>query len=732
MPQQQAESDLAFSLLEEGVQRQLYRMAWRSLRAIQAEAIRAYASSADGLLIMAETAGGKTEAAFLPVLSEVSRQPAGSVRAMYVGPLKALINDQFGRLEELCSLIDVPVHRWHGDVSASQKSALVRNPGGVLLITPESIESLLINRTSHLRQMFGGLRAIVIDELHSFLEGERGLHLASLLSRLREYQGANERPARMIGLSATIGDPDAARHYLQPDAPERVRLITDSGAQKEIQFKIHGYVQRPSRDDEPAEQAEMETLAHLAEDMVEHCRTHSNLVFANAKGDIEILADLANQICRRESLPESFLVHHGSLSKEVRQSTEESMKAGRALTTICSSTLEMGIDIGSVRMVGQIGAPWSVSSFKQRLGRSGRRDDEPRRLRGYVTHELESGAVDPVAELPLDLLQAVAVCELMLERWVEPPRPSRCDFSTLAQQVMSSIAELGSFDRDALYKRLCVTGPFRAIGRTRFDLALDALVKADVVERGPDGRLILGLLGEKLKSRKDFYAAFATPSEFTLIAGDKTLGTLPVRTMPKVGQNIIFSARRWIIEAVDLEGQRLVLRPSRRGGKPKFLSEGGEIHIRIRQRMASLLTERDEPAYLDKEALAMLRQARESGVARGLGARMVAELTDKSSLWWTWTGTREQRTLMAVLTDLRIEAYDRGVAVECMIPAMGLRQRLHGRASMPMDLQKLAAASRCPARRKYDDLFPESLLLHSVAEDLMEPVVLADYIGAAS
>lgn len=177
----------AFDLLAPGVQRQLYAMGWPSLRPIQADAIRAFSGTGNDLLIMAETAGGKTEAAFLPVLSAISDEPSGSVRALYVGPLKALINDQFGRLEDLCTHLEVGVHRWHGDVPASRKAALVKEPGGVLLITPESLESLLINRTGHLERLFGGLRAVVIDEVHSFLEGERGLHLASLLVRLRRY-----------------------------------------------------------------------------------------------------------------------------------------------------------------------------------------------------------------------------------------------------------------------------------------------------------------------------------------------------------------------------------------------------------------------------------------------------------------------------------------------------------------------------------------------------------------
>jgi ATP-dependent Lhr-like helicase len=159
-------------------------MQWTNLRPLQVDAIRYLLQTEGDAILSAATASGKTEAAFLPILSKIAAQPRDSVRVIYVGPLKALINDQFGRIEELCNHLDVPVHRWHGDVPASKKAKLVQNPGGVLLITPESLESLFINRSSALRSLFGGLEFVVVDELHSFLDNERGLHLRSLLSRL--------------------------------------------------------------------------------------------------------------------------------------------------------------------------------------------------------------------------------------------------------------------------------------------------------------------------------------------------------------------------------------------------------------------------------------------------------------------------------------------------------------------------------------------------------------------
>jgi len=219
-------------------------MHWESLRPLQVSGIREILTTRQHVILAAPTAAGKTEAAFLPILSAIADESAGSVRAVYVGPLKALINDQFARIGDLCTHLDMPVHSWHGDIAANKKAKLIADPGGVLLITPESIESLFVNRPSHLRTVFAGLRFIVIDELHTFLDNERGLHLRSLLTRLL---GKTENPAtvRLIGLSATIGDMAVAKRYLAPDAPETVSLVEDAGGGKELKLRVHCYLSEP-------------------------------------------------------------------------------------------------------------------------------------------------------------------------------------------------------------------------------------------------------------------------------------------------------------------------------------------------------------------------------------------------------------------------------------------------------------------------------------------------------
>tara|TARA_R110002072_G_C7974274_1_gene535183 strand:- start:2744 stop:4870 length:2127 start_codon:yes stop_codon:yes gene_type:complete len=701
-------------------------MKWPSLRPIQTRAIKAYLQTNQHLVLMAETAAGKTEAAFLPILSSLVHEPTGSVRVIYVGPLKALINDQFSRLEELCKHIEMPVHRWHGDVSASQKKDLVKNPSGVLLITPESLESLLVNKTSQLSTMFGGLRAIVIDEIHAFLEGERGLHLASLLTRIQRYQCENQPPVRLLGLSATIGDPNAARIYLSRDNPNSVSIILDESDCSEVLIRVHGYdaadlSELIEQDDESSDEptADSAVMSAIAEDLVEHCRTHSNLIFANRKSDIELYADFANQCCRQSGLLESFLVHHGSLSKELREDTEDRMKMSKAKTTICSSTLEMGIDIGSVRMVGQIGAPWSVASLKQRMGRSGRSSVDPRRLRCYIDVTTIPTPGNPISFLPLELLQTIATCELMIEGWTEPPRTDVLDLSTLTHQVISTIAETGAIFADQLCQRLCVEGPFGLVSIELFARVLRSLGSCDVIEQGPDGALILGLLGEKLRSSQDFYAAFASKSEYTVVHGNHALGTLPLDALPKPGEFIVFAARRWQILSLETERRMIHVKPSKRRNAPKFVGSGGVIHHRIRNGMLQLLKSSKEIVYLNESAQNAFEHARRYASDHNLCNREVISLGNKRCLWLTWTGTQENRTFQALLRSCSIYSDDEQVGIVCHCSSTDLREILRHWSTHSPQFHSLAEHIVPKQCRKYDEFLTDELLDESIASELI-------------
>lgn len=715
----------AFDLLARGVQRQLWRMGWTELRPIQVETIRTIMLTDADVVIASETASGKTEAAFLPILSKIADEPVGSVRAMYVGPLRALINDQFQRLEQLCQYLVLPTHRWHGDVSVSAKSKLLKEPGGVLLITPESLESLFVNRSQYLTGLFGGLRYVVIDELHSFLDNERGLHLQSLLCRLRRVTTAAGSNSRVVGLSATIGDFTAARRFVNRARPESVRLIRDEGGGKELKYRLHAHVASVTtndggQDDPRATRKDLSVMRQITEDIVEHCRGTSNLVFANSKGDIEIYADLCNETARREKLPESFLVHHGSLSREIREDAESRMKSNLAMTAICSSTLEMGIDIGNVRMIGQIGAPWSVASLKQRLGRSGRKDGEPRILRLYIPCREPDPDASVLDRLHLDLIQAVAASELLLEGWVEPPLPPRCDLSTLTQQVISVIAETGGTDAAELYDRLVRRGAFEDIEVDLLKQLLGVLGQNDIIEQMEGGDLILGLEGERIRSSRDFYAAFQTPAEFSVTTGDRLIGTLPILVMPTVGDHILLGGRRWKIIAVDVDRSEILVASARGRKRPLFSGGPGALHARIRQRMRDVLSSDTDYVYLTGTARRLLRHARQVAAEAGILAHPLLTLSRERTLWFTWTGTNTQITLMAILNAAGFSTHDRDVAIEIGLPKLKVSELIRRLTSADLNPRRIVASVRPKLRRKYDYLLTDKLLGVVLVRDMLD------------
>jgi ATP-dependent Lhr-like helicase len=731
----------AFGLLHPGVQRQLWRMGWKSLRPLQVDAIHAILSGEKHVILSAATASGKTEAAFLPILSRIAAEPTGSVRAMYVGPLKALINDQFTRVGDLCANLDVPVYHWHGDVSAGEKTRLVGQPGGVLLITPESLESLFVNRAEHLAGLFGGLRFVIIDELHSFLDNERGLHLRSLLSRVRQLMAElpDSTPYRVAALSATIGDHALGQRFVAPEKPDEVLVITDKAGEKELKYRVHGYslpaanevdddeetedpgAERPGEEmpdepepqeqgnaDKPQEDPLLPMLQDMAADIVRHCAGHSNLVFANSRADVEVFADLAKRIAEQQRLADCFLVHHGSLSAVIRQDAEQTMKSGRAATTFCSSTLEMGIDIGSVRMVGQIGPSWSVTSQLQRMGRSGRKEGEPRIMRVYIESQEPGSKASIFDRLHLPLVQAAAITELMLAHRLEPPRPPCCDLSTLTQQIISAISETGGLPAETLHDRLCRRGAFGDVEPAVFTQLLRRLGGQDVIEQMPGGDLILGLKGERLRKDKGFYACFPTDEEFAVIHEAQVLGT--IQTVPRPRDHLLFAGRRWIVLDVDTEHHEIHVKPARGWKRPKFTGGPGEVHPMVRQKMRGVLAGTEALSYLDNHATELLDHARRAAAEAGACTRCLLELGRKRSALMTWTGSRIQETLAAMFHLRGLKCGNEGIALTFEVPADSVRDAMKELETRPWNPLELARLVQLRQRRKYDWLLGDELL----------------------
>lgn len=636
----------AFDKLERPVQKWVRARGWDELRDLQVRAIHALQDSEADVILSAATAGGKTEAAFLPLLSQVVDDPdpgagVGGFDLVYIGPLKALINDQARRLEEICDLAELPVTPWHGDIATSVKKRAMAAPRGVLLITPESLEALFIRRGTQIARLFAATRAVVIDELHSVLDSERGVQLRSLLTRLELTLG---RPIRRVGLSATLGDMALAAAYLRPDAPDRVTLINDSGGESELQLQLRGYLSG-GRDDTSATAA---VAAHL----FKHLRGKDNLVFGGNRQSVEIYADRLRQLCDDARLPQEFHAHHASLSREHREFVEERLKdPGKPTTAICTSTLELGIDIGDVTCVAQVAAPFSVAALRQRMGRSGRRAGNPAILRQYAVETALTPESSPVDRLRLGLVRATAMIELLLEKWCEPPKPQALHLSTLVHQVLSVIAERGGASAQRLFVTLCQRGPFRAVDQALFAQVLRALGQPDIalIEQAADGMLLLGRQGERLVEHYSFYAVFKTPEEYRLLHAGKQLGTLPVDNILAPGMTLIFSGRRWSVDEVQEADKVIVVRPSTAGKPPVFGGDPGDLHDRVVARMFDLLEGEGTPIYLDPTANELLAEARREYRSLGLADRAMVPTGARDWILATRAGTMRSTTLALAL-----------------------------------------------------------------------------------
>ena len=365
------------------IQDYIYRSGWQMLRGVQNAAGEAIFGTEDHVLITASTASGKTEAAFFPILTLLDENPPASVGVLYIAPLKALINDQFARLTELCGEAGIAVTRWHGDAPQTQKRKLMRKPSGILQITPESLESLMINKHMEIPSLFGDLRFIVIDEVHSLLRGDRGMQTFCLIERLCRLAGCQPR---RIGLSATIGSPQAAGRFLGAGSGRRTVIPRFEGEKEIWRLSMeHFYNTAPQADEGKTDIPETPVLesptdsAPKAADpgmayIFEHTRGKKCLVFTNSREECESVCQSLRQYCEANHEPDRFLIHHGNLSASYRESAEEEMKDDDSVMSVCATaTLELGIDIGRLERAFQIDAPFTVSGFLQRMGRTGRR-----------------------------------------------------------------------------------------------------------------------------------------------------------------------------------------------------------------------------------------------------------------------------------------------------------------------------------------------------------------------
>ena len=727
----------AFDRYAPFVQEYIYQNHWENLRSIQVAAADAIFNTDENVLLTASTASGKTEAAFFPIITLFSENMPSSVGCIYIGPLKALINDQFSRLNDLCAEADIPVWHWHGDVAQSHKAKLMRHPSGILQITPESLEALLLHKHAAIAKLFGDLRFVVIDEVHSLLRGDRGGQTLCLIERLSRIAGVNPR---RIGLSATIGDPEGTGEFLSLGTGRKTIIpkIDAKGSKWRLSME-HFYV----KDAQAAEDKQIPDALPVLEEktdeapanadpgigyIFEHTRGKKCLVFVNSREECEMVTTTLRHYCELNHEPDRFLVHHGNLSASYRETAEGIMKDdSQYMTTVTTATLELGIDIGRLERAFQIDAPWTVSSFLQRMGRTGRRELPPEMWFVIREDEPEVRAMLPTT-IPWKLLQGIALVQLYLEeRWVEPPRLDRLPFSLLYHQTMSTLASCGEMSPRALADRVLRLHYFHRITQEDYRVLLRHLIATDHIQQTEQGGLIVGLAGERVINSFKFYGVFQESEEYTVRSESQELGTIV--SPPPVGEKLAIAGHVWQVLDVDHK-RRLIYCRQVKGSVPAYFGQcPGDLHTKILTRMRRVLQEDRQYPYLMKNAVARLEQARFTAAHSGAADKTLINLGGNMWCLLPWVGTY---TFLTMERFLKIKCADR----------LGLRNLDSARPFFiqftmkadeatffrvlaeeirkPIDPMELVYPKELPLFDKYDEYLPEELVKKGFALGVLD------------
>ena len=719
------------------IQDYIYTSGWHSLRAVQNAAGDAIFGTDQNVLITASTASGKTEAAFFPILTLLDEDPSRTVGVLYIAPLKALINDQFGRLTELCGEADIAVTSWHGDANRTAKRKLLKKPSGILQITPESLEALLLNKHMEIPSLFGDLRFIVIDEIHSLLRADRGLQTFCLIERLCRLAGCDPR---RIGLSATIGDPEEAGRFLAAGSSRSTVIPKFDGGKEVWRLSMeHFYNTAPQADegkdvyaDTPPTEEPTDTAPKAADPGIgyifEHTRGKKCLVFTNSREECEAVCQKLRQYCEVNHEPDRFLIHHGNLSASYRESAEEEMKDDDSFMSVCATaTLELGIDIGRLERAFQIDAPFTVSGFLQRMGRTGRRGDPAEMWFVMREDHAEQRAMLPES-IPWYLIQGIALVQLYIEeRFVEPPRTERLPVSLLYHQTMSTLASHGEMTPRELASRVLTLNCFKKITQDDYKLLLKHLLENDHINRTENGGLIVGITGERIVNNYKFYAVFQENIEYTVRSEAGQLGTIV--KPPPVGDKIAIAGRVWVVEEVDHK-RREVFCTLVKGNIPAYFGDvAGDIHTRILERMCAVLGEEKKYPYLMPHAVCRLADARELFRRSQMGARPLIPLGGKMWALFPWVGSyaflameRFLKLRCAALLGLKGLQSSRPYYMQFTMQAdeAEFYEIVCEEAEKDFDPLELVYPNETPVFEKYDEYVPAELVRKSFAYGVLD------------
>ena len=648
----------AFDLLHKNIQQWIYKNGWEELRPAQVESIKEIRQTSNHLIICSPTASGKTEAAMLPLISELlEKNIYEKSYIIYISPLKALINDQFTRLESLCKDNEICVVPWHGDISSSIKKKIEKNNQAILLITPESLEAMLINTPTKAKLIFKHAISIVIDEFHSFLGNDRGDQLLSLLNRLEKY---TKNETRRIGLSATIGDKKFIAKALDSRNYNKTKIISGSvsGSYK-LKLLLKGYEYDSKLVEEELEKASDEEIKKIKKELpdvliakdIYRFRNETNLVFPNSISNVENFVYEGNFLANEKNEDQVFYPHHSLLSNDLRRNVERSAKEGKKpMTIVCTATLELGIDIGAVDNVFQINAPFTVSSLRQRLGRSGRRGNESI-LRMFIVEDCINEHKNFENILRFNLVRTIAIIELMLEGWYETEE------RTTISLCISLIKQLGGATAEDIWFFFKDKNIFN-LDIEIFKNLLNYLQELELILQ-ISRRIYLSDKGGHLTSNFNFYTCFESFQEYQLYAFGKRLGIIPCNSSLKEGDNLLFGGKKWEIKNIDEELRIITVINSTIKGSVPATSGGSNIHTNIFQMMKTIYEDKEIPNFLDEKAKKLLFQARDIYETLNLQTQDCIFTSNDFIRWFPWVGTKTRTTIDLMIshfTESEVEA----------------------------------------------------------------------------
>lgn len=595
-------------------------LGWQSLRPLQAESVTPVLDGKD-VLLLAPTAGGKTEAAVFPVLTAMEKQRWDGLSVLYVCPLKALLNNLLPRLEGYGAWLGRRVALWHGDTTASARRSILTSPPDLLLTTPESLESMLVSPNVDHRMLFAGLRAVIVDEVHAFGGDDRGWHLLAVLERLAKIAG---HPVQRIGLSATVGNPAELLHWLQGSVVETrpgvvvapAALSPAAGPDIDIQLDYVGSVENAAK-----------VIASLHQG-------EKRLVFCDSKRLVEQLGALL-----RERGVTTHLVH-ASLSLDERRRAEHAFAEGRDCVIVSTSALELGLDVGDLDRVIQVNAPPSVAALLQRVGRSGRRPGTRRNCLFLALREN-------------DLLITAGLLLAWSRGFVEPIAAPAEPRHIVAQQLLALCLQEGQIGENTWQEWLTLP----ALGVSASPIA-SHLVARGYLNRD-NGMLFVGPEAEQRYGRRHFMslmAVFTAPPEFTVLHGRDEIGrTDPVLLTDRVEgpRLLLLGGRSWRVTWTDWKRRRCFVEPAEGGGRARWLSEGvGGLSFEIARAMRDVLLGTNVPVEVTKRASGVLAGLRSDAIGRVWSGGTVISRSDSDLRWWTWAGYRANATLKATLGSL--------------------------------------------------------------------------------